>query len=320
MGSDKAKVWGAKTRGEILLYDPKDLTIVGLDTKHKSVAEHPLYDERVKYKVPETMIANAYEFGTETVILVRRNGEDESGKPIIEVEDGRQRTRAQRIANERRVAAGLEPFPIRAMPKAADGIDALRLGHRANLRISDNPMVRARKMQAQLDLGGTMETLLSDFGCTRPTVDATLRLLDCSKEVQKALESDQISMSVALKLAVLPREKQDEELAALLEKGLTGGEASEAVDEVVGDRPRKKKSLGRVWSKKKIHKIMEALDGVGTQQALFARAIFEAVAGNPKALLSGYGKISEVVSEIEKEKVKRRKRAKRAKAVAEAAE
>ena len=127
MGSDSKKLYGAEGRGELLLFDPNTLTIV-------SDKKHPLYDERATMPVDERLVESIMKSGVLEPVIVRRNGEDEKGRPIVEVVDGRQRVRAAIIANHRIGEQGGERR--RSVPwLAPSGVIAQRI----DARVRDAP-------------------------------------------------------------------------------------------------------------------------------------------------------------------------------------
>src|ERR1700743_1127639 len=91
MAKSSKDTYGATGSTNLLLFDPKDLTIV---TDERS----PLYDERVDLPVDEALVDSIVDQGVLEAILVRKN--PETGK--TEVVNGRQRGRATVEANKRR--------------------------------------------------------------------------------------------------------------------------------------------------------------------------------------------------------------------------
>lgn len=324
--SDKAKTFGAEKelRGG-LMFMPEKLTIIGLDTDHKNEAEHPLYDSRITHPVSEQHVLNAMKFGPDGIVEARKNGTNAKGEAIAEVIDGRQRVRAQRIANERLIAQGLPPWPVPVIFRQMDGLDIMRKVHRSNLHVRDNPMIRARKMKAAMDRGATVDDLMLDFGCAKQTVLDALLLFDGSEKLQKAVQDYVVAASVAKKLITSgkTREQQDEELDKILADGGGGAEidelrpdaaASEAAAEGdVKPTKRRKKSIGRVASRRLMTTLSAAIEErVNNKTGKIVRDVIAAVMGDTDALFSEYGDLSDVCREIMSKKKKTRK--KRAKA------
>ena len=76
--SDVKKAWGALGRGDLLYFDPEDL----VEVHDKKSA---LYDERIHLGLNEAHILNVMEVGVIEPIVVRKNGENDKGQPIVEV-------------------------------------------------------------------------------------------------------------------------------------------------------------------------------------------------------------------------------------------
>lgn len=291
MGSEVIKNYGAEGRQDLLLFDPDHVVIVGLDTPDGP--EHPLWDERIKMPVDETDVLNVLAHGIIEPASVRRNGE-RRGKPIVEVLDGRQRTRWLREANKRLRKAGKDPMRLPATVKRGDDKQVTALQISANeIRKGDTPLVRAQKIKRYLDRGATEHEAAISAGVDRATVKNLLALLDCADEVQRAVEAGTIGATLAAKeFSGMPRADQRVALTKLIEAGVTkGAAAKETVRSIrqngaaaVTVAPRKKmrpKPLLLRW-----RKALGAVDkpGRAKDDAAVARAVLAYVLGSDSAL------------------------------------
>src|SRR6185503_20463218 len=112
-------------------------------------------------------------------VLVRKNGLDADGQPILELEDGRRRTLHAIEANRRLTKLGRPPVLIPFLVRNDDDQGALKVQHVANAhREDDLPMVRARKMDRALNRDGlSLAQVALQFNCSPQTVKNTLELL-----------------------------------------------------------------------------------------------------------------------------------------------
>lgn len=191
-------------------YYPEDLVIVE-DPKH------PLYDKRrVERPITEAFIDNIAENGVIQTITFTKDGKDAL------VVAGRRRTRAARIVNERRKAAGLEPIRVPCLyrrAKNAAQMMALMVSENEQ-REDDDPVGRSEKMLRMLNFGATEDEIANAFGVTKQTVTSALSLMDLDQEVKDSI-GPRLSATAAAKLAKLSRAEQREKLNELL-SGSTG--------------------------------------------------------------------------------------------------
>lgn len=205
MGSKQS--YGSLGRTDLHWYDPNDLTIV-VDPKH------PLYDERANLPPNTKYIESIKKLGVLEPVLARVNGQDDNGKQIVEIMEGRQRTRCTRIANEALLAEGKEPHRVPVILKRVDGNTAEDIMIAGNeIRTNDAPLVRARKLQRYFDRGRSVEEAMTTFGIkSQTTIKNLLTLLDLDEEVQKEIEKGVVGVGLAKQLSVFPREQQMAEL------------------------------------------------------------------------------------------------------------
>ncbi|KWI50290.1 hypothetical protein WT72_24265 [Burkholderia pseudomultivorans] len=209
MAKSSVEAYGAQSKVTALAMDPNDLELV-MDPSH------PLYDRRVHQEPNPKTVQNYRAIGVRKPVLFYKD--PETGKNLII--DGRTRVINARELNRQLVAAGEEPITIPAIPQRTinDGgktYSAVMVSTN-EIRKEDSPINRAEKMARMLDAGHTEETVAVMFGVEVPTVQQSLKLLDCTAAVRDALERDQITVSHALKLAKLPPEKQREKVQAVI--------------------------------------------------------------------------------------------------------
>ncbi len=225
MGRNSGQVFGASGRKDLLLFEPSQLTLV-------TDKANALYDERVELEVDERLIKNIMVFGVLEPIIVRLNGEDKKGQPIVEVIDGRQRVKATIEANRRLAKQGSETHRVPAVTRRGDDASMAGIMVSANeLRTPDDPISRARKMQTLIDMGKSPEEVGVYFGVSAHTVSNGLTLLDCAAPVQEAIAKGEVSQVVGRTLARLPRDEQKKVLATLPAK--TGKKAEQAAAKAI---------------------------------------------------------------------------------------
>jgi ParB family chromosome partitioning protein len=214
-------------RTSAFLFDPDDLIIIGIDTDDGE--EHPLYDERIKAKVPEAMVRNIMVLGVIETISVTKLGDQAI------VVDGRQRVRAARLANERLRERGEEEHTVPALIKRGedDGLMGILISGNEH-RLEDTPIARALKAQRLKDRGRNNTEVGMYFGVSSTAIANWLKVLDCIPAVKRAVEQGRISMSAAIELADLDPEAQKKALLEMLEKGQT----------TVADAKDKRKAAG----------------------------------------------------------------------------
>lgn len=200
-----------------ILYDPNDLTIIGLDTKDGE--EHPLYDPRIKLPISEPMVLNLMAFGILEPIEIRMNG------AVAEVVNGRRRVRHAREANKRLKKMGSDEIRVPCTIKRGDDGHLFGISVSANEhREDDTPMAKAEKAQRMLDLGKTEDDVAVAFGVTKVAVKQWLKLLELSAYVRKLVDKRAISASAAAKFADLGHDEQKEAVDKLLAE--SGGKAT----------------------------------------------------------------------------------------------
>lgn len=211
--------------------DPTDLTIIGLDTDHKQ-GEHPLWDERSKAQLDESMVLNIMVYGVIKPVVCVREGDD------LLLVDGRQRVLSAREANKRLAAQGSPVVKVPLLMRNGEDHRLLGVMVSANEhRRADDMLVKAAKAQRMLDFEATVEEVANAFGVTPTTIEEWQRLLGASTKVKKAVRAGKLSATAAATLAKLGREEQEAKLADMVARGRTTvAEAEKVVAEAKGKK------------------------------------------------------------------------------------
>lgn len=232
MGANSKTTYGADGSTSLLSFYPHKLTLV-------TDPAHPLYDERMKLPLSEPMILNMMAFGVLVPIIVTRD--PDTGDVLVI--DGRQRVRHALEANRRLAEQGRELLLVPATTRKGDN-DATLMGMTVTtneLRQADPPLVRAAKMQRLKNLGQDDDAVALAFGVNKLTVQNTLALLDVSKPVQRAVESNLIGISDVKYLARLTPDQQFAKMEELVKSvvGKEGHARARAKREVIqADNPK----------------------------------------------------------------------------------
>jgi len=250
--SDVKKAWGALGRGDLLYFDPEDL----VEVHDKKSA---LYDERIHLGLDEAHVLNVMEVGVIEPIVVRRNGENDKGQPIVEVVDGRQRRRWAMEANRRLKKAGRELIRVPGITRKGDDADMFGVMITLNeVRKNDDAMTRAHKLKRYLDMGRSEEDAAIRFGKSIATIKNLLSLLEAGPEVQEAVSKGKISIQAAKKLSAIPKEEQSSALEQVVGAG-PGPAANEKADKIRGKRGKVRKRVVKTRSQiKEMRTLLES--------------------------------------------------------------
>ena len=220
------RVYGAEGMTDAPTFNPDKLIIVA----DKS---HALYDPRAEVQGEKRakLVASIARLGVLSPVVVRRNGVDSNGAPLVEVIDGRQRVLAAREVNRQRREVGrtdlvLVPATVR---RSKNDDKAFEEMVSANIHVESDRLIEARKLAKYIEDGHDKADALVVFGLPNMrALNDMLALTDCSKQVQVAVENGEITLSVARSLSTLPNGEQNAELAALRERGETGKRSAAA--------------------------------------------------------------------------------------------
>lgn len=217
--------------------DPDTLTIIGLDTTDGP--EHPLWDERIKLPLDESMVLNIMEFGVRepVIVVVQGKGDDR----IAAVVDGRRRVMHNREANKRLVKVGGKPHqtPLIAEKGMSESEQMLLSVSLNEIRKDDPVMVKAAKAARMKARGNSYAEIAIAFGVETQTVALWVNINSLTDTVKKSVNEGRITPTAAGALAGLTPEKQKETLTELLAEAETSGKKP-TVDQVKGKVKAKK--------------------------------------------------------------------------------
>jgi ParB family chromosome partitioning protein len=280
--------YGAQTRGQTLVYNPNDLTLV-------TDPMHPLFDPSVHSKPPEEMIMSIMEHGVLVPIVIRRNGTDKTGRAIIEVVDGRTRVLAAREACKRQAKAGVperDRVVVGAVLKktlrdaAAETAMVICNEHRR----TEDVLTRADKLRRYLAHGHTEAQAKVAFSMKSRGFKVLMDVLEMGESLQMALREKKITLEIARTMSALPEGKQAAALSEVLSKGLGRGAAAKGAA-CKATKGRGSKPKCTTQRTKNYRQIMKAIDTVSCMPSDVRRScILEALewaAGAKKVAWSG---------------------------------
>jgi ParB family chromosome partitioning protein len=185
-------------KGELFWFDPKELVLI-------TDKEHPLYDERVNLPVNDALVRNIMFEGQgvlEPVIITK-----EGGSPVVV--DGRQRTKAARVASDKIEAMGGKGLMVPCVYRRGTDQNLAAIMVSTNeQRRSDSPTEKAKKANMLLNFGHTMDQVADIFGCTKVTLKSYLDLLSLDDETRAKVETGEITKTQAAKASRLPRKQR----------------------------------------------------------------------------------------------------------------
>ena len=202
------------TRKNAFAMNPKDLVIIGHDTKHTRKGDdgpdaHIAWDKRVETPPSEEFIASVEELGVlEPVTVYKEPG---TGEPIVWY--GRNRVRALRIANGRaKQNGGLQReimVIVRPPPTAAQAFGAM-IAENHNRR-NDSPAETAALVSEFVGKGyGDEREAAVHFGIARSSVKRYLAIHAAHSDTRKAFDSGRLNLGQATEIAKLDRDEQPE--------------------------------------------------------------------------------------------------------------
>lgn len=189
---------GAEKRGDLFYFDPRRLVIVTDKT-------HPLYDERVDLPLSRAFVDSIAELGVLEPVIVRKNGE-ENGEPIIEVVDGRQRTRAAIVVTTEREQAGADIVLVPCKFHVGDASTAMLVAN--VMRQDDVDLVLASKIARHISHGHSLADTARNIGRTIRETEDLLSLHGLSPEAKAACEAGLITRPTAIDMTRLPDTEQ----------------------------------------------------------------------------------------------------------------
>ena len=150
--------------------NPNNLKIIGVD---KYDASHPLYDARVTREVQAELVSAVDTFGVLKPIIVSK--EDVTGDYLVV--DGRQRVRAARLANEKRLASMREPIEVPFIVREGDVASLLAVAAAANVNMEETMLDRALRVDHMIKQGMKRSAIAQAAGVDAPrhTIKAICR-------------------------------------------------------------------------------------------------------------------------------------------------
>lgn len=201
---------------------PEALTVIGIDTKDKSKADHPLYDPRIHRVLTKEEILNTAKYGVIVPIRVRKTADG-----VVEVAGGRGRVRRAREANKLLAKQGAPLIEVPCMVARGSDERLIALDIASNeLRNGDSILVKAAKA---VDLGArgvSQEEVALTFGVSETALNQWIALLEAPADVRKAAEEGIFSESAMAIVATLPAKDASEALKTLRAKHDAGGKVT----------------------------------------------------------------------------------------------
>ncbi len=224
-------------RTDLHHFNPLDLTIIGHDTDHKSVVDHPQWDPRSSLPVDESMVLNVLELGIIQPVRCITTGKGETLKRLVIA--GRQRVKAARIANERLAQAGSE-LRITVPVMFEQGSDE---GRTFSVRISENEirkddsvLIKAKNAVDMANrFGKNQAEIAVVFGVSKQTISQWFKLNALMPEIKEAVAHGKITSSAALAFSDVPKEEQAQKLKEVLETKPKLQLVGDPSEESVGD-------------------------------------------------------------------------------------
>jgi len=202
-------------RRDVFMLDPTDVVVIGVDTDHRSKADHYLWDPRIKLPLDEGLVNNIRTYGVLKPVLVIKDGDK------VIVADGRQRTMHAREAAKRAKAAGEEPVKLPVMFKRGEETYIFGVSRAANIHRQESIIDRATNAQRMIDMGASLEETAVAFGVKPSTLKAAwLPLLDLAPKVRHAVEKGEVAAQAAIALTNLSRAEQEAHLDELRAQGV----------------------------------------------------------------------------------------------------
>lgn len=200
-----ADVDGAEaTRTDIWWIAPEMCGLAGIDTDPDE--SNALYDTRVHLPLKSEFVESIDQLGVKQAVT----GVVIAGR--LWIDDGRQRVRAAREANKRRIARGDAPMKVRVVVSSETDPQAIFLLARTlnAFRQDDGPLQIARNFKrAEDSFGTTAEKYAASEGISVATLRGYVSLLDKAAPVLlEAIDGGTIEPTKAAQIARLPAEEQ----------------------------------------------------------------------------------------------------------------
>jgi ParB/RepB/Spo0J family partition protein len=198
--------------------------VIGLDTPHKSLDEHVLYDPDIHLPVPPELIASIRENGVLVPGTARKDGEK------YQIVDMRTRVRAARLVVDEEVARGVpidEQTHIPAVIVRGNDLEMLLLSRKLN---SGRKQVTLETIATYAEFMGrkynkSIAEIAATFAVSESHVRNALALGDLGEEGAAAVATGVIKSTHGVVLAQLSREDQAVAIAEITDTVAKGGKA-----------------------------------------------------------------------------------------------
>lgn len=273
--------------------DPFRVCVVGLlgkegdgpqDTPHTGKDSHPLWDERVNLPVDMDLSRNISAYGVLETVKVRKRGQypaghDLEGQDIIEVIDGRQRTRSCRVAAKDAKAAGEVPPLLKIeFMKISDDVASGVMISTNEQRRDDLPSAKARKAARVLGFGHSVADVALMFGVSKVTIGQWTKFGELDPKVTAMVDAGALSFSAAVQLHPLNPTEQVTKAKELTASGPPTVAATKA--KVAGAVPTPTKRT--ILTKGQLRKL--TADGSFLAEHPVARALLQVMGGDREAV------------------------------------
>ena len=219
MSTPQEETYRSLGRGSFHLIPPEHLTIV-------TNPKHVLFDDRVHLPIVEELVLNIMHFGVKKPVIIRLNGKDKKGDSIIEVVDGRQRVKHAVEANKRLKDQGKQQITVKCIAEKGEDADFIGTMVITNeFHQARSVMSKVRLVKRLMDIGKTRSMCALVLGVSEASISNYMKLLDCSPEVQDAVDKGIASTETAKVLSTMSREDQKAALKKMVAKGATKGRA-----------------------------------------------------------------------------------------------
>jgi ParB-like chromosome segregation protein Spo0J len=205
---------GAERRQYFML--PADqIILVGLDTPHKSKAEHFLFDARVHLPVDPIKVENVRKHGIIKAVIVRKIDGKAYGV------DGRQRVKWAREATRLNKAERGKPVLVPCIERKGSDEQLWSASRSANA-VSErpDPLVIASEIADLVNMGVPEAEIAVDYAFTVAQVKDHLRLHeDLSPRLRPHVTTGALTITAAKQFFGLPHEEQDQKFEGMLAEG-----------------------------------------------------------------------------------------------------
>lgn len=207
--ADQKETYGAESKFTGFWVAPENLIIAGLDCSADEVPDVADPD-RLDIDI-EDLALNVAKHGVREPVTIKKYAH----LPRAVVVAGRRRVRAARLANES--LNDDQKVLVPCISEKGDAFTTMVLENEH--RVNDTPLARARKARRMQERGATDKAIAIAFGVSVSAVKFWWKLLEAPAKVQRAVEREQITASVAAEIAAMPPDAQAQALTDAIEQG-----------------------------------------------------------------------------------------------------